>query len=68
MAMKDITGEIDKQRNAIEELNSTQYSDLGATVEGIKRDFMTNMSRSMDDLNSYLAENADETRPLEIWE
>ena len=62
MAMKDITGEIDKQRNAIEELNSIQYNDLGATIEGIKRDFMTNLSGSMDDLNSDLAENADEIK------
>lgn len=62
MAMKDITGEIDKQKNAIEELNSTQYNYLGATIEGIKRDFMTNLSGSMDDLNSYLAENADEIK------
>ena len=62
MAMKDITGEIDKQKNAIEELNSTQYNDLGSTIEGIKRDFMTNLSGSMDDLNSYLAENADEIK------
>ena len=62
MAMKDITGEIDKQRNAIEELNSTQYNDLGSTIEGIKRDFLYNMSGSMDDLNSYLAENADEIK------
>lgn len=35
---------------------------LGSTVEGIKRDFMTNLSGSMDDLNSYLAENADEIK------
>lgn len=62
LAMRDITGEIDKQRNAIEELNSTQYNDLGSTIEGIKRDFMTNLSGNMDDLNSYLAENADEIK------
>lgn len=62
MALKNITGEINKQKNAIEELNSTQYNDLGSTVEGIKRDFMTNLSGSMDDLNSYLAENADEIK------
>lgn len=62
MALKNITGEINRQKNAIEELNSTQYNDLGSTVEGIKRDFMTNLSGSMDDLNSYLAENADEIK------
>ena len=49
-------------RNAIEELNSTQYNDLGSTIEGIKRDFLYNMSGSMDELNSYLAENADEIK------
>lgn len=68
MALKNITGEINRQKNAIEELNSTQYNDLSSTVEGIKRDFMTNLSGSMDDLNSYLAENADEIKAeLKPW-
>ena len=62
MALKNITGEINRQKNAIEELNSTQYNNLGSTIEGIKRDFMTNLSGSMDDLNQYLAENADEIK------
>ena len=62
LAMQNLTGEINKQKDALGELNAIQYNDLSSTFEGIKRDFLYNMSGSMDDLNSYLAENADEIK------
>lgn len=62
LAMQNLTGEINKQKDALGELNAVQYNDLSSTMEGIKRDFLYNMSGSMDDLNSYLAENADEIK------
>ena len=62
LAMQNLTGEINKQKDALGVLNAVQYNDLSSTMEGIKRDFLYNMSGSMDDLNSYLAENADEIK------
>lgn len=49
LALSSTEGEISKNKNALEEINSIKYNDLGSALEGIGRNIKTGIAEPLND-------------------